>query len=95
MDEEILEKKPSNPVESALLFIAFLCLVASIGLSRMEVIDYLTGTQESEYNTDAKDRIREKYEKNKEINNIKSNFVKEKEKLNDFISVEGEGPKSN
>ena len=88
MDEEILEKRPSNPMESAMLILTALFLILSIGMSRVEVSEYLQGTVEAEYQTDAKDRILEKYKKDGSILKIKKKLPDERKKINDLISEE-------
>ena len=71
MEEEILEKRPTNPVESALLIIATITLIISIVFAWQELDGYLKGTQQADFDIDEAKRIESKYTRDLKIKKIR------------------------
>ncbi|RME74679.1 MAG: hypothetical protein D6785_15635 [Planctomycetota bacterium] len=71
MDEEILQPRASNPLESALLMLTALFLLTSILMSRIEVTEYLAGTPKSEFEIPVEKRIRDKYKNDSKLKKIR------------------------
>lgn len=93
MENEILEKKPSNPVESALLVLSTVALLLSIFLSWQELSFYLQ--KDDNFEIEAKERIEEAYKGDREINKLKKEMKDQKDNIYQFISTQGGGQQSN
>ena len=90
MDEDILQPKASNPLESGMLILTALFLLFSIGLSRIEVVEYLDGIPPEDFKTPVEERIRNVYKNDSKLNAMKKKISEEGtvEKTYGFISTE-------
>lgn len=86
MEEEILEKKPSNPVESVLLVITAISLCLGIFMGWTELSEYLR--PDDNFEMPVEERIQEKAQDSK-LKKLKKQIEKEKENYYQFISSEG------